>query len=179
MNFFGFRNISPTDSYLVGFFAIGEGWHNYHVSFKDISICLIVIKNNIQFYLFLSCSTFSRKFPVSLSVEIFAKSFLSIDFSWDYKTAELPGYMFNISTAFIDFFAWIGWATELKTVPENLIQSRIVRTGDGSHPLSKEKLEGMDDNNNDDDDASRDVEHFWGFGDDTMTKQDMKNIKIL
>lgn len=29
-------------------------------------------------------------------------------FPWDYKTAELGNYRFNISTAFIDFFAKIG-----------------------------------------------------------------------
>lgn len=87
--------------------------------------------------------------------------------------------MFNLSTSFIDFFAWVGWATELKTVPENLIKNRIARTGDGTHPYSKKKDESIDDNNNDENDASRDIEHFWGFGDDTMTAQDMKNIKVL
>lgn len=35
LNFNGFeklfyRNISPTDSHLVAFLALGEGWHNYH-----------------------------------------------------------------------------------------------------------------------------------------------------
>lgn len=29
-------------------------------------------------------------------------------FPWDYKTAELGNYRYNISTAFIDFFAKIG-----------------------------------------------------------------------
>lgn len=29
-------------------------------------------------------------------------------FPWDYKTAELGNYRFNITTAFIDFFAKIG-----------------------------------------------------------------------
>lgn len=96
-------------------------------------------------------------------------------FPWDYKTAELPGYMFNISTAFIDFFAKIGWVTERKTVPDNIIKNRIARTGDGSHKYSKENHHETDDNNNE----MRDVEHFWGFGDCQMTKQDMKNIKIL
>lgn len=31
-------------------------------------------------------------------------------FPWDYKTGELGDYKFNISTAFIDFFAKFGWA---------------------------------------------------------------------
>jgi stearoyl-CoA desaturase (Delta-9 desaturase) len=37
-------------------------------------------------------------------------------FPWDYKTSELPLYVFNFSCLVIEFFAWLGWATELKTV---------------------------------------------------------------
>lgn len=68
--------------------------------------------------------------------------------------------MFNLSTAFIDFFAWLGWATELKTVPDEIIRKRVLRTGDGSHPYSKEKAK-HDQNNNTD--KVRETEHFWGF----------------
>jgi stearoyl-CoA desaturase (delta-9 desaturase) len=126
------RDISPTDSRLVGFLAMGEGWHNYH-----------------------------HVFP------------------WDYKTAELPYYRWNISTAVIDFFAWIGWATELKTVPDDIIKKRVLRTGDGSHPYSIE-LERLNNNNNGiGNDKLRDTEHFWGFGDKEMTSEDMKYVKIL
>lgn len=99
-------------------------------------------------------------------------------FPWDYKTAELPGYMFNISTAFIDFFAMLGWATDLRTVPDNIVKSRILRTGDGSHSYSKEKCDVNDVNNNDNE-GIRDVDHFWGYGDKEMTLEDMKNVKIL
>lgn len=53
-------------------------------------------------------------------------------FPWDYRTAELGNNKFNITTKFIDFFAWIGWAYDLKTVPEGMIRSRAKRTGDGS-----------------------------------------------
>lgn len=65
----------------------------------------------------------------------------------------------------IDFFAWLGWASELKTVPEEMIKNRVLRTGDGSHPLSIEQ--SKKDNNNSKDftsEDSRDTEHFWGFG---------------
>jgi hypothetical protein len=74
--------------------------------------------------------------------------FLQHTFPQDYKTAELPGYFFNLSTAFIDFFAWVGWATELKTgmkppaierlsnyvqvlltVSHEMIVNRVARTG--------------------------------------------------
>jgi len=54
-------------------------------------------------------------------------------FPWDYKTAELGNYRFNLTTAFIDFMAMIGWAHDLKTVPKNIVLSRVTRTGDGTH----------------------------------------------
>lgn len=44
----------------------------------------------------------------------------------------------NSTKAVIDFFAWIGWAYDLKTVPERIIRSRARRTGDGSHPFALE-----------------------------------------
>lgn len=56
-------------------------------------------------------------------------------FPWDYKTAELGKYHINFTTAFIDFFAKIGWAYDLKTVSENTIEQRVKRTGDGTHNL--------------------------------------------
>ncbi|XP_034836869.1 acyl-CoA Delta(11) desaturase-like [Maniola hyperantus] len=53
-------------------------------------------------------------------------------FPWDYKTAELGNNWLNPTTKFIDFFAWIGWAYDLKAVPEDVVHSRTNRTGDGS-----------------------------------------------
>lgn len=50
-------------------------------------------------------------------------------FPWDYKAAELDSYNGNVSTAFIDFMAKIGWAYELKTVPLDIIRKRVLRTG--------------------------------------------------
>ncbi|CAL8130152.1 unnamed protein product [Orchesella dallaii] len=49
-------------------------------------------------------------------------------FPWDYKTSEF-GWKFNVSTVFIDFMAWIGWAYDLKTVSPQIIQQRVARTG--------------------------------------------------
>lgn len=83
-------------------------------------------------------------------------------FPWDYKTAELPGYGFNLSTAAIDFFAWLGWATELKTVPDEVIKKRVLRTGDGSHPYAIQ-LRDANNNNCSSSDKLRDTEHFWGW----------------
>ena len=44
----------------------------------------------------------------------------------------------NMTTAAIDFFAWIGLAYDLKTVPKNIVKNRVHRTGDGSHPYALE-----------------------------------------
>lgn len=43
----------------------------------------------------------------------------------------------NLTTAFIDFFAKIGWAYDMKTVSQEVIQRRIERTGDYSHDSQK------------------------------------------
>lgn len=56
-------------------------------------------------------------------------------FPWDYKTAELVNYKMNVTTAFIDFFARIGWAYDLKSVSSEIVQKRVMRTGDGTHNL--------------------------------------------
>lgn len=74
-------------------------------------------------------------------------------FPWDYKTSELGKYSTNFTTAFIDFMAKIGWAYELKTVPEELIKKRVLRTGDGSHEL-------------------------WGWGDSDQTKEEKEDALI-
>lgn len=92
-----------------------------------------------------------------------------------------------------------GLATDLKTVPLDMIKNRVLRTGDGSHKYSKMQqtdVEARVDNNNF---SERDTEHFWGWGkscqasrhsrsltfpsllsgDKEMTEDDMKNVEIL
>ena len=75
-------------------------------------------------------------------------------FPWDYKTAELGNYRMNFTTAFIDFFAKIGWAYDLKTVSDEIIQKRVERTGDGSHTL-------------------------WGYGDPAQNEEEKNMIPVL
>lgn len=70
-------------------------------------------------------------------------------FPWDYKAAEHGIYSFNFTTAFIDFMAKIGQAYDLKTAPASIIQSRVARTGDGTHPAP------------------------WGWGDKDMSVEDI------
>lgn len=67
-------------------------------------------------------------------------------FPWDYKAAELGNYKVNLTTAFIDFFALIGWAYDLKTVSAEMIQKRAKRTGDGTYNNANE-IWGWDDSN--------------------------------
>ncbi|XP_054158435.1 acyl-CoA Delta-9 desaturase-like, partial [Oppia nitens] len=51
-------------------------------------------------------------------------------FPWDYSASEL-GWKdnFNPATAFIDFFAWIGWAYDRKTPSPTVVNMRMARTG--------------------------------------------------
>nr|AER29862.1 acyl-CoA Z10 desaturase [Planotortrix notophaea] len=54
-------------------------------------------------------------------------------FPWDYRTAELGNNRLNLTTLFIDFFAWVGWAYDLKTVSDGMVEARAKRTGDGTN----------------------------------------------
>lgn len=66
----------------------------------------------------------------------------------------------NFTTAFIDFFAKIGWAYDLKTVSKEIIQKRIERTGDGTHSHKAE-------------------EFLWGYGDENQDVDEKKMIPVL
>nr|ARD71178.1 desaturase [Spodoptera exigua] len=57
-------------------------------------------------------------------------------FPWDYRTSELG--KLNISTGFIDFFAKIGWAYDLKAATTDMISKRAKRCGDGTFGESEE-----------------------------------------
>ena len=74
-------------------------------------------------------------------------------FPYDYKTTELGRYSLNPTTAFIDFFVWLGWAYDCKTVSEEMIQRRVHRSGDGSHRL-------------------------WGWDDRDISEEDMCDLEI-
>lgn len=60
-------------------------------------------------------------------------------FPYDYRAGEFGGISnANIGAAFIDFCAYFGWAYDLKTVRQEMIERRARRTGDGSHFISRE-----------------------------------------
>ncbi|CAB3223431.1 unnamed protein product [Arctia plantaginis] len=69
-------------------------------------------------------------------------------FPWDYKTAELGNNRLNFTTNFINFFAKLGWAYDMKTVSDEIVKNRVERTGDGSH-------------------------HLWGWGDKDHSKEEV------
>ncbi|XP_076672876.1 acyl-CoA Delta-9 desaturase-like isoform X2 [Andrena cerasifolii] len=75
-------------------------------------------------------------------------------FPWDYKTSELGNYRFNATTAFIDFFAKIGWAYDLKVIPRDIVRKRVERTGNGSHEL-------------------------WGWGDADQMQEDRDRTVVM
>ncbi|XP_055324482.1 acyl-CoA Delta12-desaturase-like isoform X2 [Sitodiplosis mosellana] len=77
-------------------------------------------------------------------------------FPWDYKTSELGNYKFNISTAFIDFMAKIGWARDCKFVSPEMVARRIAKTGDGTH--------------------SHHEDCVWGYGDADICKDDLEEL---
>lgn len=85
--------------------------------------------------------------------------------------SELPRYWCNFSIPFLDFFGWLGWATDMKTVSPEMIKKRILRTGDGSHKISKEiaaaktARELLDQfNNNSSQEPVEHVDTLWGWG---------------
>jgi hypothetical protein len=57
-----------------------------------------------------------------------------------------------------------------------MIQKRVLRTGDGSHAYAKKFSDGQI---NDGSLPERDVEHFWGWEDETMTVDDRKDVTII
>lgn len=62
-----------------------------------------------------------------------------------------------------------------------MINRRAIRTGDGSHPASiehKKKQLLHPDNNNEGEGETRDLDHFWGWGDPAMLPED-KEVLIL
>lgn len=74
-------------------------------------------------------------------------------FPFDYKAGELPIYPFNMTTLFLDMFAKIGWAYDLKTASTEMIQKRVKRTGDGTH-------------------------HLWGWGDQDQLPEEKEQVII-
>lgn len=71
-----------------------------------------------------------------------------------------------------------GLASDLKTVPADMVVKRAQRTGDGTSPHSKVSLDDkeaeMSNNNNNED--VRDTEHFWGWGESSILSFQWSNL---
>ncbi|XP_011859774.1 PREDICTED: acyl-CoA Delta(11) desaturase-like [Vollenhovia emeryi] len=91
-------------------------------------------------------------------------------FPWDYKAAELGFNSRNITCGFIDFFAWLGWAYDLKTARHDLVKKRAARTGDGSI------YERTGDYN---DELHTQEKMTWGWNDADMSFEDKQAAEIL
>lgn len=97
-------------------------------------------------------------------------------FPYDYKTSEHGKYWCNFTTGFIDFMAFIGWATDLKMIDPKIVYKRALRTGDGSLILK----------NNEYDESLLNVkeegkfdEHIWGWQDESITADEKKDVTII
>jgi stearoyl-CoA desaturase (Delta-9 desaturase) len=62
-------------------------------------------------------------------------------FPWDYSASELGYHKKTLTTLFIDFFAWIGWAYGLKTASVESVERQSRKLGDGTKfsALAEEK----------------------------------------
>lgn len=100
-------------------------------------------------------------------------------FPYDYKTAELGDYVFNPTTALIDFFSRIGWAYSLKTVPKESILRRIAKTGDGTHKFSKTRNSAKNSGGITNKHHDSNEYNFWGWGDEDMKAEDYKIVSVL
>lgn len=66
----------------------------------------------------------------------------------------------------ICIFTLLGWATDLKTVTDDVVRKRVLRTGDGTHPYSieaKKKNLALEDDAKNNNEGERDLDHFWGW----------------
>jgi hypothetical protein len=80
--------------------------------------------------------------------------------------------MFVRSRCFISFLScFTGLAYDLKTVSQEMIRKRILRTGDGSHPLA-EKLKALQS-----DDHSSLLNNVWGWDDRDMTEEERQCVE--
>lgn len=63
-----------------------------------------------EYFKYISFSTIKSSNNIFVAVVAFGEGWHNYHhvFPWDYKTAELGNYELNITTAFIDFFCWIG-----------------------------------------------------------------------
>ncbi|XP_022827905.1 acyl-CoA Delta(11) desaturase [Spodoptera litura] len=142
---------------LIPVYGWGETWTNaWHVA-----MLRYIMNLNVTFLVNSAAHIYGKRpydkkiLPsqnIAVSIATFGEGFHNYHhvFPWDYRAAELGNNCLNFTTKFIDFFAWIGWAYDLKTVSKEMIKQRSKRTGDGTN--------------------------LWGL-EDVDTPEDLKNTK--
>lgn len=85
-------------------------------------------------------------------------------------------YSLNFSTGFIDFFAKIGWAYDLKTASKENIEKRSARTGDGSR---KRLNLSQNEQNTDASDTKESSNLIWGWDDVDMDIDEKNCVTII
>lgn len=62
-------------------------------------------------------------------------------FPWDYRAAELGSYSLNICTFWLDQFAKIGWAYDLKRPSDKMIRAHAHKFAGEGHPVEVDEKE--------------------------------------
>ncbi|KAJ1530261.1 hypothetical protein ONE63_005183 [Megalurothrips usitatus] len=117
-------------------------WDEAIISAFFVAVNLrLLITLHVTFLINSAAHTFGYK-PYDRSIppgDVWALSFLTVgeswhnyhhSFPWDYKTSEYGRYSTNLTTAFIDLMAKIGWAYDLRTASPAVIEARINKGGD-------------------------------------------------
>lgn len=99
-------------------------------------------------------------------------------FPWDYKNAELLDYKLNLSTLFIDLFAVIGCAYDLKTVPTDLVSKRALRTGDGTREQQPAATGAIEQDAATEQQEVPTTGHSYGWSDSDMPDEDRRMAQI-
>lgn len=120
--------------------------------------------------LFSSLSTISATDSYSVGLSAFGEGWHNYHhvFPWDYKAGELGNYRTNFTTGFIDMFASIGWAYDLKTVAKDMIKKRAAKTGDGT------TYERTTDSHQHTHEGA-----IWGWDDSDMLVEDKQDAEII
>lgn len=64
-------------------------------------------------------------------------------FPWDYRAAELGTYSLNITTFWLDQFAKIGWAYDLKKPSDRMIRAHAAKYSGHEHPTEVDEKEAL------------------------------------
>lgn len=124
-----------------------------HTTGLQFILWILFLYNYLNYFRFIRPSDHK-----SLSILMFGENSHNFHhtFPWDYKSSELNSYIFDVSTSVIhlmhrigmllarlliffedfqiywSFSIYIGWAYDLRTVSQDIIDKRVARTGDGS-----------------------------------------------